>query len=277
MRHAGDEDSLRQASRPVPPPLPDPLAVPLPGPAAAQSTASICVATGFGLLLVAVVADAPVRALAQSLDPTLRDTLRWVTEFGKSSWPLGIGLALLGVVWFLRRRRSTLPAADLAALRSAFLFVVLAVAGSGFLASLSKHMIGRIRPSTEADAQVLEFSVMAFRSGWASFPSGHATTATAMALALAWCFPRFAWAWLAFGVSIALSRAFLGVHWLTDCLAGVLLGTVVTVAIHRAMVARGHRLQPPPGALGRALAEALWQAPQAARDLVRILRRRAGA
>jgi undecaprenyl-diphosphatase len=271
MKHVGGEDELKPQAHAV---APQPsLAVLLPGGPGTQSQASILVALALALLMVAVVLDGPVRVLAQSLDPSLRDALRLVTSFGKSSWPLGFGLALLGLVALLQRRGSARLAADLAALRAAMLLLVLSVAASGFLASLTKNMIGRIRPSTEAEAQVLEFSVMAFRAGWAAFPSGHATTATAAALALAWCFPRLAWAFLALGLSAALSRAFLGVHWLSDCLAGMLLGAVVAVAIRRAMVARGRPFPVPQGALGRVLEEALRQSRAGLAALVRRLRR----
>ncbi len=66
----------------------------------------------------------------------------------------------------------------------------------------------------------------------ASFPSGHsvAATVTVVAAVIALVPPgraRVAWgtAAAAFSVLMALSRAYLGAHWLSDALAGVLLGT----------------------------------------------------
>jgi undecaprenyl-diphosphatase len=65
----------------------------------------------------------------------------------------------------------------------------------------------------------------------ASFPSGHsiAATVTVVAAVLALVPPgraRVAWGAAAtvFSVLMALSRAYLGAHWLSDALAGVLLG-----------------------------------------------------
>jgi len=65
----------------------------------------------------------------------------------------------------------------------------------------------------------------------ASFPSGHsiAATVTVVAAVIALVPPgraRVAWgtAAAAFSVLMALSRAYLGAHWLSDALAGVLLG-----------------------------------------------------
>ena len=66
----------------------------------------------------------------------------------------------------------------------------------------------------------------------ASFPSGHAIAAsvTVVAAVIALVPPgrrRIAWATVAAGFSVlmGLSRAYLGAHWLSDAIAGVLLGT----------------------------------------------------
>ncbi len=206
-----------------------------------QSPLSLFICFVCALFLVVVIADGPVHTMAKSFDPTLNAALRMVTEFGNSAWPLGIGLTLLALVAVARRRAQGTAAEELRDFRSCLLLVVLSVAGSGFLASLSKNMIGRMRPSTVPDPNVLEFSVLAFRAGWASFPSGHATTAAACAVALAICAPRLSWAWLSIGLVAAMSRALLGVHWLSDCLAGLALGTAFCLLLRRHMAGRGHQ------------------------------------
>ena len=71
-----------------------------------------------------------------------------------------------------------------------------------------------------------------------SFPSGHAVAAsvTAVALVIA-LFPegprRYWWGTMAafFSLVMALSRAYLAAHWLSDAVAGVMLGTVIALAV----------------------------------------------
>jgi undecaprenyl-diphosphatase len=76
-----------------------------------------------------------------------------------------------------------------------------------------------------------------------SFPSGHAVAAavTAVAAVIA-LFPegpkRYGWGALAvvFSLAMALSRAYLAAHWLSDAVGGVLLGTsfalIAALAVH---------------------------------------------
>lgn len=75
----------------------------------------------------------------------------------------------------------------------------------------------------------------------ASFPSGHAVAASvtvvAAVIALVPSGRRMWWssAAVAFSILMALSRAYLGAHWLSDALAGILLGT--SCALVAALVA----------------------------------------
>ena len=90
----------------------------------------------------------------------------------------------------------------------------------------------------------------------ASFPSGHsvAATVTVIAAVIALVPPgraRVAWGAAAtiFSVLMALSRAYLGAHWLSDALAGVLLGA--SCALLAALVVTGLQLRYPARKRGR--------------------------
>ena len=243
MKHAGSRDDL--LARLSPESTGRSLRKRLAAVVRRQSSLSWLGTFACAILLVAVVADAPVRDLARSLDPSVVAVLQGVTEFGNSAWPLGISLLLLGAVTVVARQNNPFPPKSLQNLRSALLLVIGSVAISGTIAGLTKNMIGRARPST-GDPDVFEFAILSFRAGWAAFPSGHATTATACAVALAIAFPRQAFAWFSIGLIAALSRAFIGVHWLTDCLAGMALGALVTLALFNRMARRGHAFQTNP-------------------------------
>jgi undecaprenyl-diphosphatase len=63
-----------------------------------------------------------------------------------------------------------------------------------------------------------------------SFPSGHTITAFAVAISLSLYYPGMAAGLLFCAVSVALSRILLGMHFLSDVLAGAAIGTGLAYA-----------------------------------------------
>ncbi len=57
-----------------------------------------------------------------------------------------------------------------------------------------------------------------------SFPSGHTMTASSVALVLTYFYPGLEFPLVFLALSIALSRIVLGMHFLSDVLAGIILG-----------------------------------------------------
>lgn len=60
-----------------------------------------------------------------------------------------------------------------------------------------------------------------------SFPSGHTMTASSIALVLTYFYPGLEIALIFLALSIALSRIVLGMHFLSDVLAGIILGVAL--------------------------------------------------
>jgi membrane-associated phospholipid phosphatase len=107
--------------------------------------------------------------------------------------------------------------------RSVALFLALVVVGQIVIANLIKLGVDRVRPSIDP---------LTLFSG-SSFPSGHATAAAACYAGIVLVAGRrrsrrvrsiLAGAAAAIAVAVATSRVLLGVHWLTDVLAGLALG-----------------------------------------------------
>jgi undecaprenyl-diphosphatase len=127
-------------------------------------------------------------------------------------------------------------AADLASRRRFPLGAVLA--GSSYLAAtglagLLKDVFDRPRPSI-VDPNV---HPLVHVPSSAAMPSGHAAGAFAAAVAVGVVHPRLRRPLLVLAALIAVSRIWLGVHYLSDVLVGAALGTVVALVVCRAGLA----------------------------------------
>lgn len=66
-----------------------------------------------------------------------------------------------------------------------------------------------------------------------SFPSGHTITAFAVCVPILLHYPQLAMGLLFCAASVAISRVLLGMHFLSDILAGAALGTTLGLCVHR--------------------------------------------
>jgi undecaprenyl-diphosphatase len=107
------------------------------------------------------------------------------------------------------------------------------VAGAGLVQLLLKHAACRARPSAAgAGAFFTGFPCVPAEYAVGSFPSGHATTAFALATLLALWYPRWAIGFLGLAVGVGFTRVLLGVHFPSDVLAGAALGMGAALIVH---------------------------------------------
>jgi len=148
---------------------------------------------------------------------------KYTTHLADGSVPAVLSLALL----LLSRWR-------------AFLMVGLSTGLSALLVQAIKriffadHHRPAYQPSLFTDLYVVDGITLHHHF---SFPSGHATTAFSMCLALAvidgqrWT----GWAWAVLAAVLAFSRVYLSQHFTEDVLAGALLGTLTAAAVHHTL------------------------------------------
>lgn len=107
-------------------------------------------------------------------------------------------------------------------------FIFTAIAFSGLLTLLLKNIFGRVRPNANDGSAI--WQSFPFEGGYdfLSFPSGHSTTAGAIAMIIYFFAPRFALLGFAFAVWIGFSRLGVGAHYPADILAGLAVGIIFT-------------------------------------------------
>jgi len=132
------------------------------------------------------------------------------------------GFDFLGGGWFAIFAVPVTVAIVLLVLRrpwSAALFILVSAVSAG-LVQLLKVLYGRLRP---------EDILLTLESG--SYPSGHVANAATVAVLATVLVARWwvAVAGAAYVVLMALSRTYLGAHWVTDTVGGALLGASVAL------------------------------------------------
>lgn len=203
-------------------------------PFAAPVSAGLAVLGG-GLLLCVVCAsllDAPITLAARGLPPWLVQAAAWVTVLGLSNYMLVLSGAVIVVASLMSR--TPLPPSRLTAVlllrqRASFFFAT--IAGSGVAAQAIKHLVGRARPKLLDSMGVFHFDVFSIKASLASFPSGHATSAFAAAATLGLMLPPVRVPLFLLASLVGVSRVAVGAHYLSDVVAGAVLGLVFTLGL----------------------------------------------
>lgn len=164
--------------------------------------------------------------------------LRIFTDFGKAAYVLStLGGVLVIVVAVVPTLRGT-PRTALLGFGARIEFLLLAVLLPMLLNEVLKGIIGRGRPFVGGSADAFHYSHFAWTQAYASFPSGHATVAFALAVAVPALWPRLRALMWAYAVGIAISRVVLLAHHPSDVVAGALTGIVGAMAVRYWFAAR---------------------------------------
>ncbi len=195
------------------------------------------------MLLVAAVAIAVIVATmfmldawtvrhARGLPADLLMAARGFTDLGKSGyflWPLGV--LMLVLVAFYSPAAPRFCRGILAAWAVRIGFVFIAIGLPSLFDTIIKNMIGRARPFVVAGPDVWAYEPFTWHARYASFPSGHASTAFAALVAIGAIFPQArALMWI-YAVLIALSRVVITAHHPSDVIGGAIVGAVGAVMV----------------------------------------------
>jgi len=197
---------------------------------------AVLTAAAIGLLMfaadVAAIKLMPPRGTA-SLWP-----LRIFTDFGKSTYVLWALAAALLVLLMLIPRLTGLSRQVLIAFGVRVQYIFFSVLTAVLLAEVLKYIIGRSRPFVGGEANAFNFHHFAGNPAFESLPSGHATTAFALAFAVSAVWRKVTPLMMLYAVLICVSRVILLAHHPSDVVGGALTGVIGAMFVRYWFAAR---------------------------------------
>ncbi|MBY0380712.1 MAG: phosphatase PAP2 family protein [Xanthobacteraceae bacterium] len=176
------------------------------------------------VIALMILVDAPEIRLMPPRGTAYLWPVRILTDFGKSSYILSF-LAVMAMLLLLAAplmgRVEKMAAIGLSQ-RFAFLFLAVGVPVE--IGELIKGVVGRARPFVGGVANPFNYSHFSWSEAYASFPSGHAIAATALAFGVSVLWPRAIFAMGLYAAAIIATRLVLLAHHPSDVVAGALLG-----------------------------------------------------
>lgn len=164
--------------------------------------------------------------------------IRILTDFGKSRYVLWVLAGLLCVVAIASPALRGPARSLLLGLGTRLQFLFFAVLVPALIGEVLKWVIGRGRPFVGGEGNVFNFRHFGGTEAFASFPSGHANTAFALAFAVSALWPQARPVMIAYAIAIALSRLVLLAHHTSDVVAGALVGVIGAMAVRYWFAAR---------------------------------------
>jgi membrane-associated phospholipid phosphatase len=182
--------------------------------------------------------DVPAIKAARQAPSWLVRWFQFATDFGLAGWflvPLGSVLLVIALITSPSLARMSQRVLASLSVRLGFLFLAIAV--PGLVVTIAKRIVGRARPVVAGEDAFL-YKFFLWRVEYASFPSGHATTAFAAAVAFGVLWPRLRPFFWTYAIVIALSRVVVTAHHPSDVVAGAIAGTVGALLVRDWVAAR---------------------------------------
>jgi undecaprenyl-diphosphatase len=151
----------------------------------------------------------------------LNPIMRFFSFLGNSGW-LWIVICILLLIY-----KPTRPIGIIA--------TVTLLVSAGICNGLLKQIVNRTRPYDAIE----ELRLIAKKPHDSSFPSGHSNASFAVACAITWCLTKKRkWVGvilIVIAALIAFSRLYVGAHYPTDVIVGVLLGIICSIVIYQVL------------------------------------------
>ena len=168
------------------------------------------------------------------------DTLMWIIS-AKATW-IPLYLLLIGLLVWRYRQPAMTSVKWLQRVPACVVMIVvigLAVGAADFIASgILKELVARPRPTRVPELEGVLHLVNGYRSGRYGFVSSHAanTMAVALLFSLIWRNKIATVGLMLWVAANCYSRMYLGVHYPTDILGGLMVGALVAVVVYAMLV-----------------------------------------
>jgi undecaprenyl-diphosphatase len=162
--------------------------------------------------------------LLNGSDSVFLDNVMWIIS-RTSAWFLFYFFVTLFLFYNTVKKKAVL---------TLLFFVLTIVLCDQFSSGLLKPFFERLRPTHHPDFKDLVDIVHGHRGGGFSFISGHATNSFGFAVFLSLVF-RNRWVTLVslvWAIAISYSRIYLGVHFVSDVVGGILAGTLIALMMY---------------------------------------------
>jgi membrane-associated phospholipid phosphatase len=189
------------------------------------------------IVLMYVLDAAEIQLMPKRGTPSLW-WVRILTDFGKSEYVLYTLFGLMAAVLIASAATRGTARSLLLGLGTRLQFLFFAVLVPALTGDVLKWVVGRGRPFVGGEANAFNFQHFVGGEAYASFPSGHANTAFALAFAVSALWPQTRFFMLAYALVICATRLVLLAHHPSDVVAGALIGVIGAMVVRYWFAAR---------------------------------------